>query len=35
VRVLVPRTHDVRRHEPDLGLAWDAAERRLPATRLA
>jgi sugar (pentulose or hexulose) kinase len=35
MRALVRRTHDVRRHEPDLGLAWDAAERRLPATRLA
>ena len=33
MRALVRRTHDVRRHEPHLGLDWDAAERRLPVTR--
>jgi rhamnulokinase len=31
MRSLVRRSHDVRRHEPDLGLDWDAAEQRLPA----
>jgi rhamnulokinase len=33
MRALVRRTHDVRRHEPDLGLDWDAAERRVPSAR--
>ena len=33
MRALVRRTHDVRRHEPDLGLDWDAAARRLPTAR--
>src|SRR5262249_49545651 len=31
MRSLVRRTHDVRRHLPDLGLDWDAAEHRVPA----
>jgi rhamnulokinase len=30
MRALVRRTHEVRRHDPDLGLDWDAAARRLP-----
>jgi rhamnulokinase len=30
MRALVRRTHDVRRHEPDLGLDWSAAETRVP-----
>jgi rhamnulokinase len=33
MRALVRRTHDVRRHEPDLGLDWDAAERRVQSAR--
>jgi len=33
MRDLVRRTHAVRRHEPRLGLDWDAAERRLPSRR--
>jgi rhamnulokinase len=33
MRALVRRTHDVRRHEPGLGLDWDAAERRVPSAR--
>ncbi|MDQ4055379.1 MAG: rhamnulokinase [Actinomycetota bacterium] len=33
MRDLVRRTHDVRRHEPRLGLDWEAAELRLPARR--
>jgi rhamnulokinase len=35
MRALVRRTHDVRRHEPDLGLDWDAAQRRVPTTRFS
>jgi sugar (pentulose or hexulose) kinase len=30
MRDVLRRTQQVRRHEPDLGLDWDAAERRLP-----
>jgi len=30
MRALVRRTHDLRRHEPDLSLDWAAAEQRLP-----
>jgi rhamnulokinase len=31
MRDLLRRTQQVRRHEPDLHLDWDSAERRLPA----
>ena len=31
MRALVRRTHDLRRHEPDLGLDWVAAEQRVRA----
>ena len=33
MRALIRRTHDVRRHDPDLGLDWDAAERRVRSAR--
>ena len=31
MRALVRRTHDLRRHEPDLGLDWIGAEQRVRA----
>jgi rhamnulokinase len=33
MRALVRRTHRVRRHEPRGGVAWDAAEARVVASR--
>jgi rhamnulokinase len=30
MRALLRRTHEVRRHEPSLGLDWESAERRVP-----
>ncbi len=35
MRSLVRQTHDVRRHDPDLGLDWGSAEERLAVAREA